>query len=95
MALKLPKTGKKLPKFKSGEEMSDFVMNNDMSPYINQRNFVPAHEVFEYAPKNTSMTMRWPEILVKKVKAIAAKKNMPYQRYIRAAVEEKIGREAR
>jgi predicted DNA binding CopG/RHH family protein len=87
MSKKLTSKGKKFPKFKTTEEMVRFVEKNDISDYINSKNFVPAHEVFEFAPKDATVTMRLPLPLLDRVKARAAKKHMPYQRLIRILVE--------
>jgi predicted DNA binding CopG/RHH family protein len=87
MSIKLSSKGKKLPKFKSDEEMVRFVETHDMSDYINSKNFVPAHEVFEFAPKDTTVTMRFPIRLLNIIKKRAAKKQMPYQRFIRVTME--------
>jgi predicted DNA binding CopG/RHH family protein len=91
MRKKLPSAGKKLPRFKSDEEMVRFVETHDMSPYMNSKNFVPFEDVFEFEAKNATITMRFPPRLLDAVKAKAAKKHMPYQRYIRRLIENDVG----
>ncbi|MEX0752298.1 MAG: CopG family antitoxin [Xanthobacteraceae bacterium] len=45
---------------------------------------------FEFAPKTARVNMRLPENLLKAVKAKAAKQGVPYQRFIRQALERAV-----
>jgi len=42
---------------------------------------------FEFQPKRERVNMRLPKALLDAVKAAAAERGMPYQRYIRQALE--------
>ena len=45
---------------------------------------------FEFQPKSARVNMRLPESLLKSVKARASKRGIPYQRFIREALEEAV-----
>lgn len=45
---------------------------------------------FEFASKDARVNMRLPEPLLKAVKAKAAREKMPYQRFIRLALEKAV-----
>jgi len=45
---------------------------------------------FEFQPKSERVNMRLPKPLLKAVKASAAKAGMPYQRFIRQALEAAV-----
>ena len=76
---------KRIPKFKTDQEASDF-LEQDLSEYMGDPRF--KRVTFEFAAKDTSVTMRMPEALVKSVKTFAKKKHVPYQRVIRMAIEQ-------
>jgi len=46
---------------------------------------------FEFAPKSARLNMRLPEDLLAAVKEAAADSGMPYQRFIRQALERALG----
>lgn len=49
---------------------------------------------FEFAPKDKAITLRMPGPLLDAVKAMAAREGVPYQRFVRRALEHAIKREA-
>ncbi len=78
---------KPFPSFKTDEEAEDFVANADLSEY----DFSGFKRVrFEFQPKSARVNMRLPESLLKSVKARASKRGIPYQRFIREALEEAV-----
>lgn len=75
---------KKLPALKSDEEAAD-LLDRDLTAYINRENLAPSP--FEYQPKQKSVNLRISEELLNAVRAAARRRGIPYQRYIRQALE--------
>jgi predicted DNA binding CopG/RHH family protein len=78
---------KKFPVLKTDEEAEAF-LQQDLSDYLHAGNFKPMR--FEFQPKNKSVNLRMPESLLKAVQANAKREGIPYQRYIRQALERAI-----
>jgi predicted DNA binding CopG/RHH family protein len=81
---------KRVPVFSSDEEAEAF-LEQDLSE-LDFSQFKPVR--FEFAPKTERVNMRLPAPLLEGVKARAAQAGMPYQRYIRLALEEALARPA-
>ena len=79
---------KPLPHFATDEEAERFVAEADLTDY-DLTGGRPMH--FEFERKTVQVTMRMPETLVKAVKAKAAERGIPYQRFIREAIEKALG----
>jgi predicted DNA binding CopG/RHH family protein len=78
---------KKLPKLRSDKEAEDFVANSDLTEYdLSGMRMVR----FEFQPKSERVNMRLPRPLLDAVKATAAKAGVPYQRFIRQALEHAV-----
>ncbi|MBI4273250.1 MAG: BrnA antitoxin family protein [Rhizobiales bacterium] len=78
---------KKLPKLKSDKEAESFVARADLSDYdLSGMQTVR----FEFSPKAARVNMRLPSGLLKAVKTTAAKRGIPYQRFIRQALEKAV-----
>jgi predicted DNA binding CopG/RHH family protein len=78
---------KKLPKLRSDEAAEEFVANSDLTEYdLSAGQFVR----FEFQPKSERVNMRLPRPLLDAVKASAAKAGVPYQRFIRQALETAV-----
>jgi predicted DNA binding CopG/RHH family protein len=75
---------RKLPAFKSDEEAAD-ILDRDLTTYINSENLGPSP--FEYKPKQKSVNLRISEELLNAVRVAARRRGIPYQRYIRQALE--------
>ena len=75
---------KKLPKLRSDKAAEEFVANSDLTEYD-----LSGGEIvrFEFQPKSERVNMRLPRPLLEAVKATAAKAGVPYQRFIRQALE--------
>jgi len=69
---------------RSDEEAEAFVANADLTDYdLSGLRMVR----FEFQPKTERVNMRLPRPLLEAVKASAAKAGIPYQRFIRQAIE--------
>ncbi len=78
---------KKLPELRSDEEAEAFVANSDLTEYdLSEMRTVR----FEFQPKSERVNMRLPRSLLDAVKAKAAKAGVPYQRFIRQALETAV-----
>jgi predicted DNA binding CopG/RHH family protein len=78
---------KKLPPLKSDKEAEEFVAKSDLTEYdLSGMRMVR----FEFQPKSERVNMRLPRPLLDAVKAAAATAGVPYQRFIRQALEEAV-----
>jgi predicted DNA binding CopG/RHH family protein len=75
---------RKLPAFETDKQAEDF-LDRDLSDYISAENFAPFQ--FEYQPKRKSVNLRLSRELLSAVRADARRRGIPYQRYIRRALE--------
>ena len=80
---------KKLPKFRSDQEAEEFVAEADLTEY-DLSEMRPIR--FEFQPKSERVNMRLPRQLLDAVRSSAAKAGVPYQRFIRQALEEAVQR---
>jgi predicted DNA binding CopG/RHH family protein len=78
---------KKLPELKTDEEAAHFVESADLSEY-DLSGFKPMR--FEFEPKAARINMRVPAALLAAVKRVAEARGIPYQRFIREALEHAI-----
>ena len=76
-----------LPTLRSDKEAEDFVAKADLSDYDLSGMRVVR---FEFQPKSERVNMRLPRPLLDAVKATAAKAGVPYQRFIRQALENAV-----
>jgi predicted DNA binding CopG/RHH family protein len=80
---------RKLPRLKSDAEAEAFVDKADLTKF----DLSGMRELrFEFGPKTERINMRLPKPLLDAVKAQAAKRQIPYQRFIRAVLERAVGR---
>jgi predicted DNA binding CopG/RHH family protein len=78
---------KKIPTFKSDSEAEEFVDKADLSEYdLSGAQLVR----FEFQPKERSITMRLSEPLLEAIKEKAGRAGIPYQRFIRQALENAV-----
>jgi predicted DNA binding CopG/RHH family protein len=80
---------KKLPRLRSDKEAEDFVEKTDLTEY-DLSAMRPIR--FEFQPKSERVNMRVPRQLLDAVRASAAKAGVPYQRFIRQALEDAVQR---
>ena len=82
---------KKVPKMKTDKEAEE-ILHGDLSEYMKKENFranfTPVS--FEFAPKDTSISIRLSGDLLQAVKAASAKRGIGYQKFIREAIERVI-----
>ena len=80
---------RKLPSLTSDQAAAEFVATADLTAY----NLTPLRPTrFEFAAKEARVNMRLPGELLAAVKNAADKAGVPYQRFIRRALEDAIGR---
>jgi predicted DNA binding CopG/RHH family protein len=78
---------RKLPRLDSDKAAEAFVAHADLTQYdLSGMTMVR----FEFQPKTERVNMRLPRPLLDAVKASAAKAGMPYQRFIRQALETAV-----
>lgn len=75
---------KRLPALRSDKEAEE-LLDKDLSEYISAENLQPFP--FEYRPKQKSVNLRISDELLRAVRAAAHRRGIPYQRYIRQALE--------
>jgi predicted DNA binding CopG/RHH family protein len=81
---------KKVPTFHSDEEAERFVETADLTEY-DLSQFKPVR--FEFEKKAARVNMRLPQSLLSAVKERARARGMPYQRFIREALEQAVTRD--
>jgi predicted DNA binding CopG/RHH family protein len=77
---------KRVPKLKTDEEAEAF-LDRDLSK-LDFSQFKPAR--FEFEKKTARISMRLPQLLLEAVKRRATTRKMPYQRFIREALERAV-----
>ncbi len=78
---------KTIPTFNTDKEAEDFVATADLSQYDLSGGQVMR---FELKPKNASVNLRLPKQLLEAVRGRAKRVGVPYQRYIRMALERAL-----
>jgi predicted DNA binding CopG/RHH family protein len=78
---------KKLPTLRSDDEAEAFVAKADLTQY-DLSGMVPMR--FELRPKDKSINLRLPEPLLEAVRNRARRAGIPYQRFIRLALERAL-----
>lgn len=78
---------KRLPKLKNDKDVED-LLDQDLSDYITSDNLHAF--TFEFSPKSKVINLRVSEELFAAVKQASKKRGIPYQRYIREAIELSI-----
>jgi predicted DNA binding CopG/RHH family protein len=79
---------RKVPRLKTDKAAEAF-LDGDLSD-LDFSQFKLAR--FEFTPKSARVNMRLPESLLAAVKTTAARRGMPYQRFIRQALEDAVVR---
>lgn len=78
---------KPFPKFENDEEAERFVDQANLSNY-DFSPFRPMH--FEFEKKTAQVNIRMPQSMLATLKAKAKARGIPYQRYIREAIEKAL-----
>jgi predicted DNA binding CopG/RHH family protein len=78
---------RKRPRFRNDKEAEEFVDKADLTEHdLSEMRSVR----FEFQPKSERVNMRLPRQLLDAVRSSAAKAGVPYQRFIRQALEEVV-----
>lgn len=78
---------KRVPRLRTDEEAEKF-LEKDLADYIDPAHMVPFR--FEFETKNKAVNIRLSEGLLKAIQARARKEGIPYQRFIRMALEKAL-----
>lgn len=78
---------KKLPELKTDNDAEDFIDTADLTEY-DLSALMPTR--FEFQRKERSITLRLSNPLLEAIKQEATRSNMPYQRFIRQALESAV-----
>ncbi|HKI13806.1 MAG TPA: BrnA antitoxin family protein [Roseiarcus sp.] len=81
-----------IPTFSTDKEAEDFVANADLTEYDLSGGQVVR---FEMRPKDRAVSLRLPEKLLEAVRGEAKREGVPYQRFIRMAIESALDKAAR
>ncbi len=80
---------KRVPRLRSDDEAEAF-LDQDLSDYIQPEHMAPLH--YEVRAKGRSINLRLSEELLDAVKGRAKAEGIPYQRFIRLALEQAVAR---
>jgi len=83
---------KPIPTFKTDREAEAFVAGADLSQYDLSGGQIVR---FEMRPKDKAVSLRLPETLLDAVRGAAKRQGVPYQRFIRMAIESALHKTAR
>jgi predicted DNA binding CopG/RHH family protein len=84
------KTLRKLPTLKTDRQAAGFIGRSDLTQF-DLSSLNPSH--FEFSPKEARINMRVPGQLLDAVKVAAKRRGVPYQRFIRQALERALSAE--
>ncbi len=84
------KTVRKLPALKTDRQAASFIERSDLTQF-DLSSFKPVR--FEFSPKEARINMRVPGQLLDAVKVEAKRRGVPYQRFIRQALEQALNPE--
>lgn len=83
---------KKIPKFRSEAEEAEFWATHDSTEYVD---YTAAKEIVfpNLKPSTRTISIRLPESLIEHLKAIANKRDVPYQSLLKMFLAEKVDEE--
>ncbi len=87
---KVKKKSSKIKKLRELDLTGDDPLDQDFSDVDFGGKWVKFSDLFEYQPKNKTITMRVPESMLENLKDIAKKEKTDYQKLIREALSELI-----
>ena len=76
-----------MPKLKNDKEAEEF-LEKDLTDYLDLKNFQKVS--FEFQPKTKKVNIRFSERLLEAVRQEAERQGIPYQKFIRQAVEHSL-----
>jgi predicted DNA binding CopG/RHH family protein len=83
---------KPIPTFNTDREAEEFVANADLTDYDLSGGQIVR---FEMRPKDKAVSLRLPEKLLDAIRGAAERQGMPYQRFIRMAIESALDKATR
>lgn len=85
---------KKVTKKKKLELSGNDPLDQDLTEFLNRTKHKWVHfsDLFEFQPKNKTVTLRMPESMLDNLKIIATSENIDYQKLIRKALSELIAK---
>ncbi len=84
---------KKIPKFKNEDEEAKFWGTHDSTDYFDIKKAIINPVFPNLKPSTRTITIRVPESLLHSLKAIANKKDVPYQSLVKIFLDEKVKEE--
>jgi predicted DNA binding CopG/RHH family protein len=69
-------------------------LDHDLSALIERSELIPASKLFDYLPKNKTISLRLPEQLLESIKRKAKAEKKDYQKLIREALISMVTKEA-
>lgn len=84
---------KKIPKFKNEDEEDKFWSTHDTTDYFDFSKAIVNPTFSNLKPSTRSITMRMSESMIKELKMLANKKDVPYQSLAKMFLDEKIREE--
>ena len=85
----------KIPKFNNEDEARDFWSEHDMVDYFDLDKAIVNPDMPELKPSTKTITIRVSESLLNALKAIANKKDVPYQSLVKMMLDEKVKEEVK
>ena len=85
---------KKIPKFQNEEQEKKFWKKSDSTDYINWKDAKKA-TFANLKPSTKTISLRLPESMLDEIKALANKRDVPYQSLIKIMLKERIDSEYR
>ena len=83
---------KKIPKFKSEDEERDFWATHDSTEYVDWKK-TKRVVLADLKPSLKTISLRLPETMIKELKLLAHKRDVPYQSLLKIFLSEKIREE--
>lgn len=80
---------KQIPKFKSESEERDFWLTHDSTDYVDWSK-ANVTDFVNLKPTSRSISIRLPEHMISRIKALANKEDVPYQSYMKMMISEKL-----
>lgn len=84
---------KKIPDFKNEDEARKFWSKHDMVDYFDLDEAIVNPDMPELKPSTKTITIRVSESLLNALKAIANKKDVPYQSLVKMMLDDKVREE--
>ena len=89
------KQGKAIPKFKSELEEKEFWLVNDSVDFVDWSAAQKNPSFVNLKPSSKTVSIRLPDTLVRDLKSIANKKDVPYQSLVKVYLSERVKSEMR